>query len=343
MNTVNQKIIDAVIAKAARVCPDSLALIGIYGSAATGDVYEKSDLDRMILIDDSRGWALADGFLLEDSGVGYDIYCTDWDALRRDAQCTHAHLSKLLDSKIVCAKREGALQELEQLRDTARGILQSEARFSRVDDLIREAKTAYADAHLHDSIGAVRMDACRVVYSLLSALMLYHGAYFRLGVKRTMEELAQLPIDPDLPELLTEIAGSKETAQIRKLLTELLRYVENHTRRESPKQTPSRDLAGTYEEMHSNWRNKVEEAAHREDLFSAFMNLCSFQNMLDDLSAGFDIGEYPIMEAFDPDNLSENVSLYDRALKQYEAVYHTAGLNVKRYTDVDTFVQQYLK
>lgn len=158
-----------------------------------------------------------------------------------------------------------------------------------------------------------------------------------------MEELAQLPVDPALPRILTEIAGSKEPSQIRTLLTGLLRFVENHTRRESPKQTPSKDLAGTYEEMYSNWRNKVEEAAHREDLFSAFMNLCSFQNMLDELSAGFDIGEYPIMESFDPDNLSENVSLYDRALKQYEAVCHSAGLNVKRYADVDTFVQQYLK
>ena len=36
MNEVHQKIIDAVIRKAERVCPDSLLLIGVYGSAATG-------------------------------------------------------------------------------------------------------------------------------------------------------------------------------------------------------------------------------------------------------------------------------------------------------------------
>ena len=40
MDSVNQKIIDAVISKAEKVCPDSLALIGIYGSVATGDAYE---------------------------------------------------------------------------------------------------------------------------------------------------------------------------------------------------------------------------------------------------------------------------------------------------------------
>ena len=36
MNLTNRKIIDAIIRKAEIVCPDSLALIGIYGSCATG-------------------------------------------------------------------------------------------------------------------------------------------------------------------------------------------------------------------------------------------------------------------------------------------------------------------
>ena len=31
MNEVNQKIVNAIIEKAERVCPDSLALIGVYG------------------------------------------------------------------------------------------------------------------------------------------------------------------------------------------------------------------------------------------------------------------------------------------------------------------------
>lgn len=40
MNHVNQKIINAVIEKAEKVCPDSVSLIGIYGSIVTGDTYE---------------------------------------------------------------------------------------------------------------------------------------------------------------------------------------------------------------------------------------------------------------------------------------------------------------
>ena len=82
----NQKIIDAVIEKAKALCPDSLALIGIYGSFLTGDIHEKSDLDLLILINDDNGWQLATGFIQDDLAVGHDIYCTNWDSLEYDAK-----------------------------------------------------------------------------------------------------------------------------------------------------------------------------------------------------------------------------------------------------------------
>ncbi|HNS35484.1 hypothetical protein KU43_04335 [Mesotoga sp. SC_NapDC2] len=44
----NERIIKAVIEKSKRVCPDSVALVGIYGSFATGDIHDKSDLDLFI-------------------------------------------------------------------------------------------------------------------------------------------------------------------------------------------------------------------------------------------------------------------------------------------------------
>ena len=74
MNDRNEKIINAIIKKADALCPDSLALIGVYGSVATGDEYEKSDLDLMVLINDEKGRVLADGFILDDVDIGYDIY-----------------------------------------------------------------------------------------------------------------------------------------------------------------------------------------------------------------------------------------------------------------------------
>ncbi|PVD17068.1 hypothetical protein V512_009075 [Mesotoga sp. Brook.08.105.5.1] len=44
----NERIIKAVIEKSKRVNPDSVAFVGIYGSFATGDIHDKSDLDLFI-------------------------------------------------------------------------------------------------------------------------------------------------------------------------------------------------------------------------------------------------------------------------------------------------------
>lgn len=341
MNNVNQKIINAVIAKAEKVCPDSLALIGVYGSVATGDEYEKSDLDLLILIQDDEGWKLGTCFILNDSGVGYDIYCTNWDGLRFDAECHHAQISKLMDSKIVYIKNQEAYGELCELKEQTKLFLKSEERFQRVNELVDKAKISYANSHLHEKLGQVRLDAFGVMYYLLDAIMLYHGTYFKRGLKRTFEELGNLPIEEEFSNNMKKISVSKDILELRILLKRLLLYVESHIRQDKHKEEPSVGLSGTYEEMYSNWRNKVEEAAVNTDAFASFMNMCNLQYMFWDISSEVNIGTYNIMEEYNPDDLEDNIRIYDKYLKKYEEVYKKAGIMVKRFSDVDAFVTDY--
>lgn len=339
---MNQKIIDAVIKKAEKVCPDSLALIGIYGSVATGDDYAKSDLDLLILIENEEGRKLATGFILDDSGVGYDIYCTDRDNLYQEAQCHHAHLSKLMDSKIVYVKNRDVYNELCKLREDTKLFLESDERYQRVNELITKAKTEYADALLCDTLGRVRLKAFGVMDCLLNAVMLYHGKYFRLGVKRTFDEIANLPVYHEFSDNMRKIAASNDVSEIRDLLKSLLLYTERHTHRETTKEEPSAVLTGTYEEMYSNWRNKVEQAADNSDVYAAFVNMCCFNYMLSDISAQFNVGDYDIMDEYNPENLSDNVMIYDKCLEEYEKVCNKAGIKIKRFSDVDEFITEYL-
>lgn len=344
MNPINRKIIDAVIAKAEQICPDSLALIGIYGSVATGDEYEKSDLDLMILIKDNNGWKLGTGFILEDTQIGYDIYCTNWDGLKWDAGCHHAQLSKLLDSKIVYIKDNEALEILNQLQEQAKSFLQSEDRFERVHELIEKAKIAYANACLYEELGKTRINASDVISSLLDAIMIFHGCYFKRGVKRIFDELSQFPLDTAFLENMRNIPQSKDVSELQKLMKSLILYVENYTLRQKELNKPSADsISGTYEEMYSNWRNKVEEAANADDVFSSFMNMCSLQGMISEVSENTAIGSYNIMADFDADCLENNVKLYDAFLADYEKIYAKTGLRVNRFADVDEFVASYTK
>lgn len=342
MDMTNQKIINAIIEKANKVCPESLALIGIYGSVATGDVYEKSDLDLLILIQNDEGWKLGAGFILDDKEVGYDIYCTNWNGLRYDAECHHAHISKLMDSQIVYVNNQEAYKELLQLRRQAKQFLESEERFQRANELVNKAKTSYANACLCDELGQVRLEAFGVIHYLLDAVMLYHGSYFKRGVKRTFEELATLPLDDMFTDTIRKIVVSKDIFELRDLLKILILYTASHTRREKPKSEASDNLAGTYEEMYSNWRNKVEEAAENEDAFASFANMCNLHFMFKEISEEVEIGTFDIMDAYSSDSLEDNIRTFDRYLQKYEEVYARAGIRVKRFADVDEFVAYYL-
>lgn len=343
LNETNQKIIDAVIRKAEQVCPGSLALIGIYGSVCTGDVHEKSDLDLMVLVNDEAGRKLSGGFILDDRQIGYDIYCTDWKMLEEEAECRHAHLSKLMDSEIVYVGEPAAVEKLSRLKRKAKEVLNSEKRFLCVDSIVNEAKRVYADAMMSDTIAETRMSAASCIVLMLDAVMLENGRYFRRGIKRTFEELDGLYLPPRFIDNLYEAVRACQIRGLKDALTKLLQSVTVFVKHDKDKELPSEDnLSGTYEEMFSNWRNKMVEAEARSDVFSSFMNLASLQAMLDEIADDVSIGQFSIMEKYDPEDLSKNIEVFDDALDGYLQEYASVGMQPKRFADVDGFVDDYL-
>ena len=212
-----------------------------------------------------------------------------------------------------------------------------------MNDLIDKAKISFANAHLHEELGQVRMEVFGVVYYLMDAVMLFHGRYFKRGTKRMLEELESLPINEFFVDNIKGIVTSKDVSELRTLSKSLLLYAEKNLIHEKDKKEPSESLTGTYEETYSNWRNKVEEAAEQNNVFASFMNMCNLQNMFTEISSEYSIGTYNIMEEYNPDCLEDNVRLFDKCLQKYQEVYKTVGLEIKRFSSVDEFVADYLK
>lgn len=344
MNDINKTIIDAVIKKADALCPDSLALIGVYGSAATGDEHQKSDLDLMILINDENGQVLADGFILEDIDVGYDIYCTSWNMLEADAQCSHAHLSKLFDAKIVYCKDQGALKRLNGIKGKAAELLASDERYDKADNAYCEAKKMFAESYLTDSLSEVRSRAGAAIVFIEDAIMLYNGRYFRKGTKRALDELRQLPLPFDLETAIMDIIRAETVEKIRADLTKLLILTAEYIHVPKKKELPSaKNLSGTYEEMYSNWKNKMAEAADSADVYSSFMNLLSLQYMFHGIAEGIAVDDPEIMDEFDPQDLEKNAVVCDKVLRNYLVEYEKAGISPKCFRSVAEFAEDYCK
>ena len=344
MNDRNEKIINAIIKKADALCPDSLALIGVYGSVATRDEYEKSDLDLMVLINDENGQILADGFILDDVDIGYDIYCTSWDMLENDAQCDHAHLSKLIDSKIVYCKDKSALKRLDEIRRKAAELLASDRRFEKADKAYSDAKKLLAEVYLTQSVSKARSCAGAAITFIENAVMLYNCQYFRKGTKRTLDELKQLGLPFDMEARILAVIQAETVEKIRAELTEVFVLTNGYLQVPKKKERPSaQNLRGTYEEMYSNWKNKMAEAAGRNDMYSSFMNLLSLQWMFYEIAECIAVDGFEIMDKFNPKNLEENVDVFNQALNKYLAEYEKVGIRPRHFESMTEYAEDYNK
>lgn len=344
LNGVNQKIVDAILEKAKRECPDALDAVAVYGSVCTGDIHEHSDLDLMILINDTKGYVLSDVFILDDAGIGYDIYCTNWEMLEADANCGHAHLSKLMDSEVLYVRDESVMERLEGLKNQAREILGSDKRFEAITGIREELCKIYGHAFVAGTIGQLRSWAAYMITLSLDAVMLWNGTYFKRGVKRTFEELDGLDIPDDFEQNVMKIVQAKNYIELGIALGTFFKSVMRFTERRTRKDAPSKEkLAGTYEEMFSNWRNKMPEAAERGDAFASFMNLASLQFMLEEIASESAIPKFQVMEEFDASDLSKNAKIFDDALEDYRQEYDKLGMEVKHFDNVDAFLKAYME
>ncbi|MDE6763485.1 MAG: nucleotidyltransferase domain-containing protein [Oscillospiraceae bacterium] len=348
----NQKIIDAIIEKANKVCPESLALIGIYGSFATGDFHEKSDLDLLILINDDKGWQLGATFIQNDLEVGHDIYCTTWEDLQKAALYNEPNIAKLMDSEIVYCSDEKYRTELETLRKKAAEILQkpfSAEDYTKAENMLKEAEHFYMSAMTAEKIADIRTQAGYALYYIENAVAMLNKKYFRLGTKRIYEEFEAMEHKPaGLCEMIENVLSADAEEQIKNALTlfvrETVRVFQSVKEKISVQKKPAADIiGGTYEEMFSNWRNKMYDASKRQDRHLAFMSIANLNAMLYDISSETEIGDYNVFDSYDPNDLQKTAQTFDDFLKEYLKEYQKAGIEPNRVKNIDLFVKNYLE
>lgn len=347
----NQKIIDAIIEKANVGCPGSLAMIGIYGSFMTEDIHAKSDLDLLILINDDKGWQLGCGFIQDDLQVGHDIYCTTWDGLRNDARYEHPNISKLMDSKIVYCADEKYMEELEALRKQVREKLSAPLTaedYEKAESTLKEAEHCYTMAMISESRSELLKWAGGVIYFVENAIALLNKQYFRCGVKRAYEELEAMKSRPEkLCELIENVISALSVDKAKEHLTILLRETVTTFQKVKEsipgkqKAATAENLWGTYEEMYSNWRNKMYLAAETGNRYLAFMSLISLDGMFSEISDEVDINEYDALKAYDLQDLYKTAKAFDDVIQEYLQEYRKVELEIVHYPDVDAFVREY--
>lgn len=345
----NQRIIDAIIAKAQRECPDSLALIGICGSFYSGDVHPHSDLDLCVLINDQQGYKLSHCFILGE--VAHDIYCTTWQQLEQQAEYKDPYVTKLLDLEIVYSHDDATLQRYLALRDKLKAKLDSplnQADLSAIRAHLDTAMLRYADLCLSDELGEARFAAAEMLYSLEFVIYMLNKRYISRSVRRIPQELSSMQRLPDdfmaqhhaLVQAITLDALKQCAFQLLKSVKAFYQQIEEglHSR----PQITTDNLRGSYEEIFSNWKNKLRLASETNDPYLALMTMASCQNFYNYMHNSYAIPAIDLMTGFDSQDLAASERAFNAAMQEYRKLYDASGLKVIYYDSLEEFERGYL-
>ena len=347
----NQKLINMVIERAKRDFPDDIALIGLTGSFNTGDFHEKSDLDLIVVNNTDRGWEISLCFIFDD--VGYDIYCTPWETrLAQQAVLDNPGVSSLTDLQILYCARPEYLERFNKLRQQA---LETMAKpigmecIKRAKKHLDLAKQEFADAMLAENIGAIRYASSGVLYHLVNCLVNLNNTCIKRGINRYLEELLTYDYLPEnFEKLYMAVIESKTIDEIRlsalSLLQSVVQLYDRMYSDFSPKLVPTYDnLEGTYEELWSNYRNKVIRSTTAQDKSYAFLAAMGAQNFLDEMATEHcGTMKFDLMQYFDADNLDLFKDAFLKAMDKYRTEYDNVGRKVVAFDTFDELYNSYM-
>ena len=345
----NNRIIKAIVKKTEQVCPGAIALIGIAGSFHSGDIYEKSDLDLCIVINDDSAWKVASCFILED--VAFDIYCTPWSKLEEMSEYNNPFVTKLLELDIVYCYEDKYLQKYMDLRSKVSSKLKQEYSIEdndKAEKFVNEASKEYANIMLSSEYGECRYAVAGMLNHIEFALYMYNKSYVKRGIKRIPEEISAmkyLPIgfDKQYWKLIKEVSleGSKEISTIlMKAVKEFAKLMKDRVSLKT--EITQANIKGTYEEIYSNWKNKMYHAADNGDPYLSLMTAASCQQFYDEMYSQYNIDRIELMKNITTDNLILSAEAFDSAMEKYKENYDKLGAEIKHYNSLDEFESKYL-
>lgn len=346
----NELLINMVIERAKRDFLDDIAIIGLTGSFNTGDFHEKSDLDLVIINNTEKGWEISDCFILED--VGYDIYCMPWNSrIQEQSTLESPHVSCLTELKIIYYATPEDLEKFNDFRQKALDALANpigEACLNRAIKWIDLAKQAYSDTVLSEDMGSARQASADVLYNLVNALASMNNTYIKRGIKRYLQEIRSFRYIPDdLESLYMSII---EAASIEEIRTASFNMLKSVVRLHSimcdnfiVKPTPTfENLKGTYEELWSNYRNKMLDSVLNNDASYAFLSAFGAQAYLDYMTVEKGTKKFDLMQYFDASDLQVLNENFLKMMDEYLDEYNQVGREVKRFTTFEQLYDHYM-
>lgn len=345
----NGELIDILLEKIRTEYREDIDLVAVCGSFFTGDFHENSDLDLLVVVNNDQGYGFSRCFILD--GVGFDFYGSSWSKLERMASYDDTFLSHLIDVNIVYFRNTACKERFLELRQQALQMLNGPVTLqiiSKAAKQLDQAALAYGNLMLADEIGAARQYAGLLVRHVSNTVCILNHSYFRLGVKHLLREILAMRLVPEnFMDCFNGVVSATSVPQLKETSTKLIKSVKklfDDMKEETLKTVvaTSDALKGTYEEICSNWRNKIRYAAEHNDGFLALSAGVSCQEFYDEMHAEHGTVAINLMQHFQPHDLHAFAHTFEQAMRLYRQEYQRLNMEPLVYDSIDSFRMDYL-
>lgn len=347
----NRKIIEIVMKEMNDKCPGSVDMIGIGGSFCNGDIYEKSDLDLVIISNDDKAGCLNQCFILGD--VAMDVYTHDWSSFEKMAEYNHPYVTKLIDLDIIYVHDEDVMGYYKKLQGKLRENMNNDLLiFENVKKHFSKAKLELVKLNKNDSdLGIAYRALGNIVREVEFVIYMMNKSYVKRGTKRVPEEICSMDLLPDgFKDIYSDITNCHNIEEVKDKCNKLVsivgeflssRGIEAEAEEEEKEvvetvdrnEVTASNLRGTYEEIYSNWKNKMYHAVSINSRYLSFVTMRSCQEFYDDMFLAFQIPKIELIDYYNPDDLVNNAEKFDSCMEKWLELYKQVGLDVNFYAD----------
>ena len=332
----NNKIINEVLKKIERTCPNSVDMVAIGGSFASGDYYDKSDLDIVIIRNNDDAINISKCFIMDD--IGYDIYTQSWDEFIRMARYTDPYVTKLKQLDIIYTKDTDVIEKYKNLQADLNDNMNNDLLLkNNLSNLFSRVSKNYSDLLSGNTKKESYMSLGNFIENTENIIYLMNRKYIDHGVKTipldiiNMKELPKNFInnyyklfscanENEISDAMTETYNSLEQYLIEQDIEIKIRTEFERRNFDKPDITSS-DLTGTFEELYSNYYNKLKYAYENNDRFLSFRSLVNAQKFYDYFNYSFNINEIDIVSKYNPNDLKQNFDVFVNSLKEWKKLY----------------------
>ena len=332
----NNKIINEVLKKIERTCPNSVDMVAIGGSFSSGDYTEKSDLDIVIIRNSDDAINISKCFIMDD--IGYDIYTHSWEDFIRMSSYRNPYVSKLKQLDIIYTRNQDVKDKYKKLQaDLNDNMCNDLLLKNNISNLFSKVSKNYSDLLSSNTQKESYMSLGTFIENVENIIYLMNKTYIGHGVKRIPLDILNMK---DLPKnfaknyyRLFNCADEHEISDVMSdVYKSLEKYILDHeieikmrsdfSKRDIDKpEILSSDLTGSFEELYSNYYNKLKYAYENNDIFLSFRSLAGAQKFYDYFNDNYDINEIDIISKYSPNDLKQNFDIFVNSLKEWKKLY----------------------